>query len=118
VFHPSGIFIGPHVRIGRDCTLGPEIFIGANAPMTWDDPRDYPVIGDGVYLAPGAKILGRLSIGAGTRVGPNAVVMRTVPPKSIVAAPPCRVISADMWCASTTVEDRSAAADAHRAPET
>ena len=103
------------MRIGRDCTLGPEIFIGANTPMKWDDPCDYPVIGDGVDLAPGAKILGRLSIGAGTRVGPNAVVMRTVPPKSIVAAAPCRVISADLWCVSATVEDRSAAAaDAHR----
>ena len=33
--------------------------------MKWDDPRDYPVIGDGVDLAPGAKILGRLRLETG-----------------------------------------------------
>jgi serine O-acetyltransferase len=90
LFHASSIFIGPHVRVGRDSTIGPETFIGANT--RWSDPSDYPVIGDDVVIGPGARVMGRLHIGSGTWVGPNAVVMRSIPAGSIVAAPPCRVV--------------------------
>jgi serine O-acetyltransferase len=100
IFHASGIFIGPHTRIGRDATVGPEVFVGCNT--RWNDWRDYPVIGDRVILGPGAKVIGGLTIGADTRVGPNAVVMSSVPPWSVVAAAPCRVMSRQAWSRATS----------------
>jgi serine O-acetyltransferase len=91
VCHPAGVFIGPHCRIGKGCTVGMGAFIGSN--MHSDDPRDYPTIGDKVSVGPTACIMGPVFIGAECRIGPSAVVLRSVPPNHVVMPAAARVVS-------------------------
>jgi serine acetyltransferase len=51
------------------------------------------VIQDGVELGAGAVVIGAITIGARSRVGAGAVVVRDVPPDSVVYAPPAVVVS-------------------------
>jgi serine O-acetyltransferase len=88
IAHQSGMMLGPE-RFGDDCIVRHNVTIAAASP---DGAR--PVIEDGVNIGSGAVILGPVTIGAGTRIGPNAVVTRSVPPNSLVVAPPARVIPA------------------------
>jgi serine O-acetyltransferase len=39
----------------------------------------FPVIGDGVFVGAGARILGGITIGNGAQIGANAVVLKDVP---------------------------------------
>jgi glycosyltransferase involved in cell wall biosynthesis/serine acetyltransferase len=82
-----GVFIHPRAEIGRNVYFGPTVHIGGRS-QRWEVPR----IEDNVYVASGAKILGDVVVGAGSVVGANAVVIRSVPPRSIVAGVPARVI--------------------------
>jgi serine O-acetyltransferase len=52
-----------------------------------------PMIGDNVYIGPGAKIFGAITIGDGVAIGANAVVHRDVSPGVTVGGVPARVIS-------------------------
>jgi serine acetyltransferase len=47
----------------------------------------------GIFLGPGAEVIGRVHIGADVAVGANAVVTTDVPGGSVVAGVPARVIS-------------------------
>lgn len=91
VCHPAGVFIGPHCRIGKGCTVGMSAFIGSN--MHSDDPRDYPTIDDKVSIGPTACIMGPVVIGAECRIGPSAVVLRSVPANHIVMPAAARAVS-------------------------
>jgi len=51
-----------------------------------------PVIEDDVKIGAGAKVLGPIRIGAGARVGANAVVIHDVAPGETVAGIPARPI--------------------------
>jgi serine O-acetyltransferase len=47
-----------------------------------------PVIGDDVYIAPGACIFGAIRIGNNVRIGANAVVCKDIPDDAVVALDP------------------------------
>ena len=51
-----------------------------------------PVIGDNVYIGPGAKIFGDITIGNNVSIGANAVVNRSFPDNVIIAGVPAKVI--------------------------
>jgi serine O-acetyltransferase len=51
-----------------------------------------PTIGNGVYIGAGAKIIGKLVIGDGARIGANAVVVNDVPPNCTAVGIPARII--------------------------
>src|SRR6478752_6922393 len=73
-----GIFIAPSTRIGKRVTIYQQVTIGKNDSPS--SPRfGSPVIGDDVYIGAGAKIIGRVTIGAGARIGAGAVVVTDVP---------------------------------------
>lgn len=50
-----------------------------------------PIIEDDVTLAPGAKVLGPVTVGRGSIVGANAVVLADVPPYSLAVGIPAVV---------------------------
>ena len=52
-----------------------------------------PVIGSRVYIGAGAKILGKVIIGNGVRIGANAVVLCDVPDNSTAVGIPARIIT-------------------------
>jgi serine O-acetyltransferase len=81
IFHFGGIFIGEQVKIGRDFSLSHDVTIG----LAGEGPRrGAPVIGDNVYVAPGAKVYGKIQVGNNVRIGANAVVDRSVPANALV----------------------------------
>jgi len=51
------------------------------------------VIGDRVFIGPGAAVLGPIRIGNDVLIGANAVVIRSVPDRAVVVGNPARVIS-------------------------
>ncbi len=88
--HQSGIVIHPYATIGDDCVIRQNVTIGA---LNAERVEEAPVIGRGVELGAGAAILGRVTIGDGSRIGPHSVVMTDVPPGSTVFVNPPRMIS-------------------------
>ena len=49
-------------------------------------------MGDDVFIGAGAKVIGPVTIGDGSRVGANAVVVSDVPPHTTVVGIPARVV--------------------------
>jgi serine O-acetyltransferase len=82
-----GIVIHPKTKIGNNVFIGQQVTIGGRS----GNPN-LPRIGDNVLIATGAKVLGDIEIGSGSIIGANAVVINSVPPRSIVAGVPARVI--------------------------
>ncbi len=87
IYHPHGIAVGETAVIGEYCTLTHGNLIGQ---LHGGDDR--PVIGNYFVAGTGAKILGRIRIGDRVRVGPNAVVTRSLPDGLTVAGNPARII--------------------------
>jgi serine O-acetyltransferase len=83
--HPNGIVVGNSARIANDVVLLQQVTLGCHYAyadsMTVDGD---PTLEEGVYVGPGAKILGRVTIGAWSVIGANAVVTISVPAHSIV----------------------------------
>lgn len=52
----------------------------------------YPVIGDGVIIYSGAKILGAVNVGNNAMIGANAVVLNHVPAGSLAVGIPARIV--------------------------
>lgn len=88
--HPSSIFIGP-TRIGANCNLTHNVTIGVGL----GEQRDgIPVIGDNVWIGPGATLTGGIVIGDGATIAAGSIVSRDVPPGALVAGNPARVVNA------------------------
>ncbi len=86
--HPNGIVIHPSVTIGVNCLLFQQVTIGHAR-------TGCPVLGSGVDVGAGAKIIGPITIGDGARIGANAVVTRDVRAGATVVGSPAREIKAD-----------------------
>lgn len=53
------------------------------------------MLGDGVTIYPGAKLLGGITMGDGALIGANSVVVKDVPAGAIVKTQPAGVEGAD-----------------------
>jgi maltose O-acetyltransferase len=92
---------GP-VHIGNDVMMGPYVIIYtenhrfedvtvAMIDQGYDEPS--PVtIEDDVWIGARTIILPGVTIGSGSVIGAGSVVTRSIPPKSVAAGNPCRVI--------------------------
>jgi serine O-acetyltransferase len=90
--HPNGIVVHSEAVIGRDCNLSQDVTLGeANRGRN----AGFPTIGDGVYIGPGAKIVGAVHVGDDSAIGANCVVTHDVPAHSVVVGVPGRVISSE-----------------------
>jgi serine O-acetyltransferase len=88
ISHFGGLIVNGRVRIGSGCTLGPGVVVGQDVTP----PFGTPVIGNGVYIAPGAKVFGGIAIGDNVAIGANAVVRDDIPDRAIAAGVPAKVI--------------------------
>ncbi|MCY1415434.1 Serine acetyltransferase [compost metagenome] len=59
---------------------------------SWNKGKRHPTLDDGVVVGAGAKVLGPFTVGAGAKVGSNAVVTKEVPPGATVVGIPGRII--------------------------
>lgn len=88
--HFGQIILHSDVVMGRDCNLSQGVTLGlAERDGVWG----VPTVGDRVYIAPGAKVIGPIHLADGTVVGANAVVTRSTAPNDVVAGIPAKVIS-------------------------
>ena len=89
--HGMGVVIGETADIGDDCTLYHGVTLGGTS---WNKGKRHPTLGNGVVVGAGAKILGPILIGAGARIGSNAVVVKEVPAGATAIGIPARLIEA------------------------
>lgn len=80
IVHFGGIFIGHPVVIGSRAMIMQGVTIGQHGAGA-------PIIGNYVYLGPGAKLYGPIHIGNNVKIGPNAVVHTDVPDSTVLVAP-------------------------------
>ena len=85
VEHQHGIVVHGNAQIGDDSVIRQGVTIG-NRYL--DRPDEAPIIGKGVNIGAGAKILGKVHIGDGARIGANAVVFFDVPQDATVVGNP------------------------------
>jgi acetyltransferase-like isoleucine patch superfamily enzyme len=117
VAHGSGLWLGPRVNVGADCSLfvgGGGLRVGADTMFAAhcyigggkydvDQPIDVPmsqrsvrdsaptVIEEDCWIGAGAIVLSGVTIGRGSVIGAGAVVTRDIAPYSIAVGQPARV---------------------------
>ena len=82
--HSAGVVINAAVRGGSGIHLEHQVTIGA-------EKGEAPVLGDGVFVGAGARIIGTVKVGDRARVGANAVVVRDVPADCTAVGVPAEV---------------------------
>ena len=87
--HGMGVVIGETAEVGADVTLYHGVTLGGTS---LNKGKRHPTIGDRVVIGAGAKVLGAIEIGADSRVGANAVVVKSVPPNSVVVGVPGQIV--------------------------
>lgn len=90
--HGSGVVIGETAEVGDDVTILQGVTLGGTGK---ERGKRHPTIQDGVSIGTGAKLLGGFTVGAGSKIGANAVVLRDVPPNSTVVGVPGRLVVQD-----------------------
>ena len=87
--HGMGVVIGETAEIGDNVTLYHGVTLGG---VSWEKTKRHPTIDDNVVIGSGAKILGPFTVGKGSKIGSNSVVVKEVPPNSTVVGIPGRVV--------------------------
>ena len=85
IVHYGTIVVHPDARVGRNCRLHPSTSIG--------DYNGVPRLGDNVYIGPGAKIYGPVTLGNNVAVGANAVVNKSFGSNVTLGGVPARIVA-------------------------
>ncbi len=88
--HHGPIVINGGAVIGGNCNIGPMVVIGIGRRK---GSFGNPIIGDRVWIGPGAKIFGPITIGNDVAIGANAVVNFDVSDKAVVVSPKSEIIN-------------------------
>lgn len=81
-----------HARIGDNCVIGQCVTIGSKGSTEKNSQIKAPVIGNGVYIGAGARIIGDIKIGDFCIIAPNSVVTKDVESYSVVGGVPAKLI--------------------------
>ena len=85
IAHPVGTVLMAH-SIGRNVSVIAAVTVGMRNEWA------FPDLGDNVFIGAGARVLGKITIGAGAVIGANAVVINDVPAGATVVGIPAKVI--------------------------
>jgi serine O-acetyltransferase len=86
-----GVVIHKNSKIGANCVIGPSVVLGGRH----SDSPGGPIVGDGVYIGTGAKLIGPINIGNNVKIGANAVVTKDVPDNCTVVGIPAKVVKCE-----------------------
>ena len=88
--HGMGVVIGETAEVSDGCTIYQGVTLGGTS--LYRGEKRHPTLGEGVVVSAGAKVLGGFTVGAGARIGSNAVVLKEVPPGATVVGIPGRIV--------------------------
>jgi serine acetyltransferase len=89
IIHPYNVIIHPDAQLGSNVTIYHNVTV---ATIWSGKKKGTPKIEDGVVVYPHSILLGNITIGKNSIVGAGSVVIKDVPPGSIVAGNPARII--------------------------
>jgi len=94
IVHGWGVVVNQGAHMGRNVTLMQGVTIGRADAIAPDGSRatGYPMIGNDVWIGPGAVIVGGVHIGDGCRILANSVVTTDLPAGSMAGGIPAKVI--------------------------
>lgn len=87
--HGMGVVIGETAEVGEHVTLYHGVTLGGTS---LHKTKRHPTIGDHVVIGAGAKVLGAITIGNNSRIGANAVVVKSTPANSVIVGVPGQVV--------------------------
>jgi len=90
--HGMGVVIGETAEVGENVTLLQGVTLGGTSLRR---EKRHPTLGDNVVVGAGAAVLGAITVGDNSRIGAGSVVVRDVPPNSVVVGVPGRVTYKD-----------------------
>jgi len=90
--HGMGVVIGETTEIGENVTIYQGVTLGGTS---LEKKKRHPTIGNNVVIGAGAKILGPFKVGDNSRIGSGSVVVKEVPPNSLVVGVPGQVTYRD-----------------------
>ena len=90
--HGMGVVIGETAEVGEKVTLLQGVTLGGTSLKR---EKRHPTLGNHVVVGAGAAVIGAITIGDSTRIGAGSVVVRDVPPNSVVVGVPGRVTFRD-----------------------
>jgi serine O-acetyltransferase len=106
--HGTGVVIGETTEIADDVLIYHGVTLGGTGNEK--GKKRHPTICTGAMIASGAKILGNIKVGAFSKVGANAVVLRNVPDFSTAVGIPARIIpnekSSELVCSLAVMDTK------------
>jgi serine O-acetyltransferase len=90
--HGTGVVIGETAEVGEDVTLYQGVTLGGTGFATG---KRHPTVEDNVTIGSGAKLLGPITVGHGSKIGANSVVIADVPSHATVVGNPGHVVRVD-----------------------
>lgn len=91
--HGMGIVVGETAVVGDDCTIYQGVTLGGTS-LTKGAKR-HPTLEAGVIIGAGAKVLGSFTVGAGAKIGSNAVVVKPVPAGATAVGNPAHIVGTE-----------------------
>jgi len=88
--HFGGIVVSHEARIGRNCNLNHCVTVGATYG---GKSPGVPSVMNNVYLGPGSKVIGGITVGNNVAVGANCVVTKDIPDNAVVVGVPGEIVS-------------------------
>ena len=85
IVHVGPIIVSPKAKVGCNCRIHPCTCIWANYGA--------PTLGDNVYVGPGAKLYGNITIGNNVAIGANAVVNCSFGDNVTIGGIPAKILS-------------------------
>lgn len=101
--HATSFVVGETAIIEDDVSILHEVTLGGTGKDCGDR---HPIIRSGVLLGAGAKILGRVEIGTGAKVGAGSVVLTDVKPHTTVAGVPAKIVGVSLEDAPALAMDQ------------
>ena len=81
----NGVVIHPSSTIGQRVTINHRVTLAGAGHAA-------PTVEDDAFIGAGAVVIGGVTLGAGCRIGANAVVLTDIPPGATAVGVPARVV--------------------------